>query len=99
MYDKYSAKRFLQCLKMYLHVSYSCRNVFFNPFEVFILEAEHRVRNCCSKFEKPTDVQREKQPNVEPTSLLNSFWEPLESGFEPLIFIPSMEQTIIVTGL
>lgn len=27
--------------------------------------------------------------NIWPTSLLNSFWEPLESGFEPLIFIPS----------
>lgn len=27
--------------------------------------------------------------DAELTSLFNSFWEPLESGFEPLIFIPS----------
>lgn len=26
-----------------------------------------------------------------PTSLLNSFWEPLVSGFDPLIFIPSLK--------
>lgn len=26
---------------------------------------------------------------IQPTSLFNSFWEPFESGFEPLIFIPS----------
>lgn len=51
MYDKYIAKRSLQCLKIYLHVSYSCRNVFFDPFEVFILKTEHRIRNYCSIFE------------------------------------------------
>lgn len=43
--------------------------------------------------------KEEMQPNDEPTSLLNSFWEPLESGFEPLIFIPSVEQSIIGTWL
>lgn len=31
--------------------------------------------------------------DIQPTSLLSSFWEPLESGFEPLIFIPSDKQT------
>lgn len=43
--------------------------------------------------------KEEMQPNDEPTSLLNSFWEPLESGLEPLIFIPSVEQSIIGTWL
>ncbi len=36
------------------------------------------------------DKRRKKlTEDRRPTSLLNSFWEPLESGFEPLIFIPS----------
>lgn len=99
MYDKYGAKCSWQGLKTSLHVSYSCRNVFFNPLEVFILKTEHKQGNYCSISESQSMYKEEMQPNDEPTSLLSSFWEPLESGFEPLIFIPSVEQSIIGTWL
>lgn len=56
MYDKYGAKRSGQGLKMSLHVGYSCRNVFFNPLEVFILKTEHRQGKLLLNIWKPIDV-------------------------------------------
>lgn len=38
--------------------------------------------------EKIANGNKTPTEETQPTSLLNSFWEPLESGFEPLIFIP-----------
>lgn len=72
---------------IYLHISNRCRNVFLNPFHILILtKTEIRNKNWSMKNRVEG---RKKVENNKPTSLLNSFWEPLVSGFEPLIFIPS----------
>lgn len=88
------------CSEIDSHISHSCRNVLLNPFKVFILKTEHRIPNYSTLYE--TNGQNGALmmlPIAEPTSLLSSFWEPLESGFEPLIFIPSEGKTIIGTWL
>lgn len=56
MYDKFGAKRSWQGVKTSVHVSYSCRDVFFNPLEVFILKTEHTTGKLLLNIWKPIDV-------------------------------------------
>lgn len=70
------------------HISHSRRNVLLHPLQIFVLGRSH------NKWKRHYFRRGQRRaPEILPTSLCRSFWELLESGLDPLIFIPSETQT------